>query len=151
MATKGDSMDKANNLQKKANRSDDQELINRREFFIGLKKWSKIVIGSAVIGGAGTSTLISPGCGGGSWVNGGGGWIDGGYSGWGNGVSGWVNRRGGWVNRGGGWVNRSGGSAGRSGSRSWANAKSGGGWANRRGGAGGWSNHRSGTTRGKRR
>ncbi len=42
-------MDKTDDLRKETDRSDDKELVSRREFFIGLKKWSKIVIGGAVL------------------------------------------------------------------------------------------------------
>ncbi len=83
----------------------DAELTSRREFLIGLGKWSKVIVGSALLGGCYTY-------GGTGWINRrGGGWINGrGYGG-----GGWVNRRhnyrggGGWVNRRGGgrsWVNR---------------------------------------------
>jgi hypothetical protein len=82
----------------------DAELTSRREFLIGLGKWSKVIVGSALLGGCYTY-------GGTGWINRRGGWINGrGYGG-----GGWVNRRhnyrggGGWVNRRGGgrsWVNR---------------------------------------------
>ncbi len=107
----------------------DDDLKSRREFLVGLKKWSKIVIGGILVGGA----LVSPdrdaeagwinrrGGGGGGWANRGGSWVN-------RGGGSWVNRGGGggWVNRGGGggWVNRGGGG--------WANRRGGGGWANRR-------------------
>jgi len=70
---------------------------NRRDFLIGLGRWSKIVIGAAILGGlaAGQSAVQA-----GAWVNrrggGGGGWINGGGGGW-------INGRGG---GGGGWINR---------------------------------------------
>ena len=82
------------------------ELRERRNFLVGLGKWSKAVIGGVLLGG-----LLAPGRdaeavgwanrdgGKGSWVNFPGGW------GWG---PGWYNRRpGGWYNRRpGGWYNR---------------------------------------------
>ncbi|NJN46891.1 MAG: hypothetical protein HC808_10900 [Candidatus Competibacteraceae bacterium] len=103
--------------------SDDERILNsRRDFLLGLGKWSKAVIGGVVLG-----SLITPdqtaeargswvnrrGYGGGSWINGSGGGV------------GWVNRGGGWVNRGGSWANRRGGG-------SWVNRRGGGGWYNRR-------------------
>jgi len=107
--------------------SDEKALLTRRDFLVGLKKWSTVVIGGAVLGGlllpptdaeAGAWINNRGGWGGGGWINGGGGgsWINGGGGG------GWVNRGG-----GGGWVNRGGG----------------GGWVNHRGGGGGsWINRR---------
>jgi hypothetical protein len=92
----------------------DEAQQGRRSFLIGLGRWSKIVIGAAVLGGlAVTESDAQAG-----WLNrhGGGG-------------GGWVNRHGG----GGGWVNRHGGGG-------WANRHGGGGWANRHGGGGGWIN-----------
>ena len=73
----------------------EKRLTGRRDFLRGLKKWSAVVIGGAVLG-----HLVAPearagwvngrgGGGGGSWVNRGGG-------------GGWINGRGG----GGGWINR---------------------------------------------
>jgi len=96
-----------------------EEVCSRRDFLIGLKKWSKIVIGGALFTAtlAGNENEASAG-----WLNSRGGWINGG---------GWVNRGGSWANRAGGWVNGGG---------SWING-AGGGWANRRGG-GGWLNAR---------
>ncbi len=75
---------------------DENELINRRDFFVGLKKWSKVVISSAIVGGA---LVISGNEAQAAWVNrrggvGGGSWVDGGGGGW-------ANRRG----RGGAWIN----------------------------------------------
>lgn len=66
----------------------------RRQFLRGLGKWSQVVIGGVLLGGALTESnpahawAAARGYGGGAWVNGGGG--------------GWVNRYGG----GGSWVNR---------------------------------------------
>jgi hypothetical protein len=92
-----------------------EELMTRREFILGLKKWSKVAIGAALIGAAIVTQEKDADAGG--WVNrwgGGGGWINGG--------GGWINRAGGWINGGGGWINGSGG------------------WINRWGGGGGWIN-----------
>ena len=78
----------------------DDDLKSRRDFLVGLKKWSKIVIGGILVGGA----LVGPDR---------------------EAEAGWINRRGGgggWVNRGGSWVNRGGGG--------WVNRRGGGGWAN---------------------
>lgn len=101
-----------------------EELLQRRDFLIGLKKWSKIVVGGALLSGALTGPEESAG----AWVNrwgGGGSWGNGG-SNWGNGGGGWGNRGGSWGNsggwnNGGGWSNRGG---------NWGN-RGGGGWVNR--------------------
>lgn len=94
--------------------SEDQKALeSRRDFLVGLKKWSAIVIGGALLGGALPTRDARAG-----WVNGGAGWVNG--RGGGGGGS-WVNRSGG----GGGWVNGGGG---------------GGGWINNRGGGGTWVN-----------
>ena len=76
----------------------DEAQQSRRDFLIGLGRWSKVVIGAAVFGGlaVGESEVQA-----GGWINrrgGGGGWINGGGGG-----GGWVNGRGG---GGGSWVNR---------------------------------------------
>jgi len=115
---------------------DEEELVSRRDFLVGLGKWSKIVIGLALLGGTlampkndvAAQTTWANRIGGGGWANryGGGGWLNSGGGGWLNG--------GGWINGGGGWANRVGGGG-------WANRVGGGGWANRRGG-GGWLNRR---------
>ena len=97
------------------NNTEESELKSRREFLIGLGKWSKVIIGGAVFGGLLTVDKEAQ-----AWVNRRGG-------------GGWVNRRG---SGGRGWVNGRGYGGG-----SWANARGGGGWANRRGG-GGWANRR---------
>jgi len=83
----------------------DAKLKSRRDFLIGLGKWSKVIVGSALLGGCYTY-------GGTGWINRrGGGWVNGrGYGG-----GGWVNGRG--YRGGGGWVNR------RGGGRSWANRR----------------------------
>ena len=86
----------------------EKRLVGRRDFLRGLKKWSAVVIGGAVLG-----HLAAPEARAG-WVNRRGGWVNGGGGSW-------VNRGGSWVNGGGGgWVNRGG---------SWVNAR--GGWINR--------------------
>ena len=83
----------------------DEERQNRRDFLIGLGRWSKIVIGAAIFGGIAASESDAQA---GAWINnrgGGGGWINGGGGGWINGRGGgggWVNGRGG----GGSWINR---------------------------------------------
>ena len=112
----------------------DDGLLDRRDFLDGLGKWSKIVIGVAVFGGAllsadeeaearsawanrggggGGGGWANRGGGGGGWANGGGGggWVNrsGGGAGWingGGGSAGWINRGAAWANRGGSWVNR---------------------------------------------
>jgi hypothetical protein len=75
----------------------------RRDFLVGLGRWSKIAIGVAVFGGlAGSGTNAEAG-----WINrrgGGGGWVNGRGGGWINGGGGWINRRGGVG--GGSWINR---------------------------------------------
>ena len=90
----------------------DDELLSRREFLSGLKKWSKVVIASAI------GITIASKADAGAWVNrygGGGGWINRGGS--------WLNGGGGWYNRGGSWLNGPGGG--------WINRYGGGGWINR--------------------
>lgn len=77
---------------------DDGALQSRRDFLLGLGRWSKIAIGVAVFGGLATGPSEAQA---GAWVNRRGGWINGG-GGWVNGGGGsWANRRG-----GGGWINR---------------------------------------------
>ncbi|MCB1768902.1 MAG: hypothetical protein KDJ31_04235 [Candidatus Competibacteraceae bacterium] len=95
----------------------ESELCERRNFLVGLGKWSKAVIGGVLLGG-----LLAPGRdaeavgwanrdgGKGSWVNFPGGWGPGWYNrrpgGWYNRRPGWYNRRpGGWYNRRPGWYN----------------------------------------------
>jgi hypothetical protein len=77
----------------------DAEQRSRRDFLLGLGRWSKVVIGAAVFGG-----LAVPGADAraGAWVNRRGGVVRGGGA-WVNGSGGggsWVNRRGvgGWIN-----------------------------------------------------
>jgi hypothetical protein len=107
--------------------------LSRRDFLTSLGKWSKIVIGAAIGGGALLAAAEHAEAAGAAWANRGGG-----------GGAAWANRAGGgaaaWANHGGGggWVNRYGGGG------AWANGGGGGGaaWANRAGGGGsaGWVN-----------
>lgn len=103
----------------------------RRNFLVGLGKWSKAVIGGVLLGGvlapgrdAEAVGWANRGGGKGSWVNfRGGGW--GGGWGWG---PGWYNRRpGGWYNRRPSWYN----------APSWYNRP---GWYNGPGWGGSWVN-----------
>lgn len=85
-------MNKTEDILKDIDASEDQELLCRREFFIGLKKWSQIVIGGTVMGVTGASALSMNGCAKNrstAWANGGGGSAARG------GNKSWVNRRGG--------------------------------------------------------
>jgi hypothetical protein len=121
----------------------------RREFFTGLGKWSKIVIGAALLGGMAlpedAPAKWSNSGGGkkhGGWHNGGwhnGGWHNGGWhnGGWHNG--GWHN--GGWHNGGwhnGGWKNKWHNGGWWNGG--WKNKWHNGGWHNGGWHNGGWSN-----------
>ncbi len=107
----------------------DENLIDRRDFLTGLKKWSKIVISGAILGSALFDSSRDAHAA--VWVNRRpGGWVN--HVGpWHN----WNNRGGSWANNpsGGGWANRAGGGG-------WANT-GGGSWANRRG-PGGWINRK---------
>lgn len=76
----------------------EEDLQGRRDFLIGLGRWSKIAISVAVLGGlAGRATDTQAG----AWVNGrggvprGGSWANGGGGGWANrrGAGGWANAR----------------------------------------------------------
>jgi hypothetical protein len=96
------------------------KLVSRRNFLIGLRKWSAIVIGSALVGGV----LLPEETAG--WVNSRGSWVNGR-------AGGWVNRGGSWINGGGSWVNRGGGGAWVNGGRAWVNGGGGSAWVNRRG------------------
>jgi hypothetical protein len=108
--------------------ANEQALLDRRGFLLGLKKWSKIVIGGALVGGA----LLDPGREreAAAWVNrgGGGAWANrGGGAAWANRGPSWANRGPSWANRGPSWANRG---------ASWANrgpvwANRGAAWANR--------------------
>lgn len=75
---------------------ENEELLSRRDFLLGLKKWSKIVIAGAVV--TAVTSSIGSKAHAGAWVNRRGGssrsWINGGGGGW-------VNRHG-----GGSWINR---------------------------------------------
>lgn len=79
----------------------DAEQRSRRDFLLGLGRWSKVVIGAAILGGvASHGTQVQAGV--------------------------WVNRRGGWINGGGGWINGGGGGgswANRRGLGGWINAR----------------------------
>jgi hypothetical protein len=93
-----------------------EDLMDRRGFLLGLKKWSKIVIGGALMGGALLNSATE------KEVE----------------AAGWANRAGGggaWANKAGGggaaWANRGGGAVA---------APGGGAWANRAGGGGAWAN-----------
>lgn len=112
--------------QREAQVEQDPSLMDRRDFLLSLKKWSKVVIGSALFGGAmlelGTEQEAQAGAwanrplGGGAWANragGGGAWANraGGGGAWANGVGGggaWANRGGAWANGGSAWANRGG-------------------------------------------
>jgi hypothetical protein len=81
------------------NAPDGPETQSRRDFLIGLGKWSRAVIVGAIVGG--TAVGNKPAQAGVGWLNrrgGGAGWVNGrgGYGG------SWANRRGGF---GGSWVN----------------------------------------------
>lgn len=102
--------------------SEERQMLSRRDFLSGLRKWSTAVIGVAVAG-----AVFLPGESTSGWLNSRGGWINGGGGGWVNRATTWVNGGGGgWYNRGTAWANR--GSA-------WANRAGPGGaaWVNRRG------------------
>jgi len=102
--------------------ANEQALLDRRGFLLGLKKWSKIVIGGALVGGAlldpgrerEAAAWVNRGGGGGAWANhaGGGAAVvrPGGSAAWANRAGGggaaWANRGGAWANRGASWVNR---------------------------------------------
>jgi hypothetical protein len=104
----------------------DEELQSRRDFLIGLGRWSKIVIGAAILGGlaAGEREAVA-----GAWVNRRGGVVvgPGGGVAVGGGGSAWVNNR-----YGGGAVVGPGGSAAAGPAGSWVNRRGGGGWVNSR-------------------
>jgi hypothetical protein len=106
----------------------EEGLLSRRELLLSLGKWSKIIIGAAIGGGAllaaareaetyGAAWANRGGGGGGAWANrgggGGGAWANhggGGGGAWANrgggGGTAWANRGAAWANRGGSWVNR---------------------------------------------
>jgi hypothetical protein len=109
--------------------NDENEVLNRRDFLVGLKKWSKAVVGGTIVAAtmanakkAGAWRPPIPPLprwlnGGGIWKNGGVVWANGGHR-WGNGRHGWHNHGRRWKNHGGRWHNRGG---------RWHNA----GWNNR--------------------
>jgi hypothetical protein len=73
----------------------EEELMGRRVFFLGLKKWSKIVIGGALLVSAGLNAGAEKEAEArGAWANrvgGGGAWANRGAT-WANGGAAWVNR-----------------------------------------------------------
>jgi hypothetical protein len=119
-------MDQDPKGQRGEERSNNEEaLMDRRGFLLGLKKWSKIVIGSALLGSAVLNAATEQeaeaaawanraGGGGAAWANraGGGAAVvrpSGGGAAWANRAGGggaWANRGAAWANRGGTWVNR---------------------------------------------
>jgi hypothetical protein len=112
-------------LERSEDTGGEPELLGRREFLLGLRKWSAAVIGGVALG----AVLAQHEAAAGAWVNGRGGWV--------NGVA-WANRGGAWVNGGGAWVNGFGPGGG-----AWVNGHGGGGgaWVNGRGyGGGAWVN-----------
>ena len=74
--------------------SGEEKLLTRRDFLTGLGKWSKVVIGAAIGGGALLAAVGQAEAYGGAWANRGGG----------GGGAAWANRAGG--GGGGAWVNR---------------------------------------------
>jgi len=108
-------------FEEEAKETEEQHTMSRREYLLSLKKWSKVVIGSVLLGSS-SSTMLS-GCA--AWSDSGGGWLNSGWTNYRGGT--WGNSGGGWLNSGSGWSNHGGG---------------GGGWVNSRGGGrgGGWSN-----------
>ncbi len=106
---------------------------SRRDFLLGLGRWSKIVIGAAILGGlaAGEREVVA-----GAWVNRRGGAVvgpGGGVAVHGGG-SAWVNNRygGAAVVHGGGVAVGGGGSAAVGHAGGWVNRRGGGGWINAR-------------------
>ena len=69
-----------------------QQVMSRRDYLLSLKKWSKVVIGSVLIGGILAASRDADADGG--WVNrrGGGGWANGGGNSWANrrGLGAWI-------------------------------------------------------------
>ena len=70
-----------------------QQVMSRRDYLLSLKKWSKVVIGSVLVGGVLAVTSQNADADGG-WVNrrGGGGWGNGGGNSWANrrGLGAWI-------------------------------------------------------------
>lgn len=101
-------MDDENLIPKSDDAIDEKRTVSRRDFLVGLRKWSIAVIGIAVAG-----PVFLTGDSASAWVNTRGSWINRGGGGWINRNTTWVNGSGGggaWVNRAGGgaWVNRRG-------------------------------------------
>jgi len=99
-----------------------RNLLSRRDFLSGLRKWSAAVIGVALAGGVFLPENVNAG-----WVNSRGSWVNGRSGGWVNRGGSWVNGGGGgvaWANRGVAWANRG---------LAWANRGGGSSWVNRRG------------------
>jgi hypothetical protein len=95
-------MDKELKRERSPNLTTEEEHLHRRDFLVSLKKWSKVVIGGAILGGALVYPRREASAG---WLNRRGGWGGGWINrrgGWGGGS--WINRRGGWG--GGSWINR---------------------------------------------
>lgn len=114
--------------QSEQNGNHEKELMDRRGFLLSLRKWSMVVIGGALFGGAmvrserdaNAAAWANRAGGGGAWANrvgGGGAWANRAGGGavvapggaWANRVGGggaWANRGAAWANRGGGWINR---------------------------------------------
>ena len=111
--------------------NNEQDVMDRRGFLLSLKKWSKIVIGGALLGngllnagaekeaeaagwinrgGGGGAAVVRPGGGGAAVVKpGGSAVVAPGGGAWANraGAGGaWANRGAAWANRGAAWVNR---------------------------------------------
>lgn len=104
--------------QSEQNGSHEKELMDRRGFLLSLRKWSMVVIGGALFGGAmvrserdaNAAAWANRAGGGGAWANrAGGGAVVAPGGAWANRVGGggaWANRGAAWANRGGGWINR---------------------------------------------
>jgi hypothetical protein len=99
-----------------------KETMHRRGFLLGLKKWSKVVIGGALLSSAVWNAVTEGEAEAASWANraGAGGWANRagpggavvaprGGGAWANRAGGggaWANRGAAWANRGGTWINR---------------------------------------------
>jgi len=103
-------MENDQEIQERDEHAEEQRLVSRRDFLVGLRKWSAAVIGVAVAG-----AVLLPGETADGWINSRGGWINGVGVGWVNRATTWVN---GHVGGGASWVNRSGG-----GGTSWVNRR----------------------------
>jgi hypothetical protein len=86
--------------------TNEEELMDRRGFLLSLKKWSQIVIGSALLGNALLNAGAEKEAASAAWANRAGG----GGAAWANRAGGggaaWANRGAAWANRGAAWVNR---------------------------------------------